>query len=154
MPTRRELPRLPLSMSPITPRMINVQPVENAIRRDVESTVKKQLGLSGALPADVKEIVQTAAQAAASTSVELAVARAAEEAARDVGRRNVTSRFDEKIKVAADSLTHISQSNEVDEVLKRRSELLAKKRASLVAVGFSNEESMEILLADIAARAH
>lgn len=154
MPTRRELPRSPLSMSPITPRMINVQPVENAIRRDVESTVKKQLGLSGALPADVKEIVQTAAQAAASTSVELAVARAAEEAARDVGRRNVTSRFDEKIKVAADSLTHISQSNEVDEVLKRRSELLAKKRASLVAVGFSNEESMEILLADIAARAH
>jgi hypothetical protein len=154
MPARRELPRTPINLPPITPRPVNVQPVENAIRRDVESSVKKQLRISGALPADVREIVQTAAQAAASTSVELAVARAAEEAARDVGRRNVTARFDEKIKVAADSLTHISQSNEVDEVLKRRSELLAKKRASLVAVGFSNEESMQIVLADIAARAH
>ncbi len=153
MPTRRELPRRPISIPPITPRPVTVAPVEDAIRRHVESSVKKQLGLTGTLPADLREIIKTAAGAAASTSVELAVARAAEEAARDVGRRNVMARFDEKIKVAADSLTHISQSNEVDEVLKRRSELLAKKRASLVAAGFSDVEAMQIVLADIAARA-
>lgn len=39
-------------------------------------------------------------------------------------------------------------------MLKKRSELLAKKRDSLVAAGFSNEEAMQIVLADIAARAH
>ncbi|HUG30219.1 MAG TPA: hypothetical protein VMQ65_06900 [Candidatus Limnocylindria bacterium] len=154
MPTRRELSRSPITLQPITSRPVNVASVENAIRRDVETSVKKQLKLTGTLPADVKEIVQAAAQSAATTSVELAVARAAEEAARDVGRRNITTRFDEKIKVAADSLAHISKSDEVEEVLKRRSELLAKKRTSLLAVGFSNEESMQILLADIAARAH
>lgn len=154
MPTRRELPRSPITIQPLTPRPVSVASVENAIRRDVEANVKKQLKLSGTIPADVKEIVQAAAQSAASTSVELAVARAAEEAARDVGRRNITARFDEKIKVAADSLAHIGKSDEVEEVLKRRSELLAKKRASLQAVGFSDEESMQIILADIAARAH
>jgi hypothetical protein len=115
--------------------------------------VKKQLGLT-ALPADLQEVVATAAKTAASTSVDLSVARAAEEAARGVGRANLKARFDEKIKVAADSLNHISQSNDVDQVLKRRSDLLAKKRASLVAAGFSNDEAMQIVLADIAARAH
>jgi len=154
MPPRREIPRPTINLPPITPRPVTVQPVENAIRRGVEAAVKKQLNLPGDLPADVSEIIATASKAAASTSVELAVARAAEEAARDVGRRNVTARFDEKIKVAATSLSHISQSNDVDEVLKRRSELLAKKRASLLAAGFTKEEAMQIVLADIAARAH
>jgi hypothetical protein len=86
--------------------------------------------------------------------VELAVARAAEEAARDVGRANVTARFDDKIKVAADSLGHMTQSNDVDAVLTRRAELLAKKRDALLTVGFSQAEAMQILLADISARAH
>jgi hypothetical protein len=154
MPPRREIPRTSVTMPAITPRPVNVARVENAVRRDVEATVKRQLGLTGALPADLREIVGTASQAAAATSVELAVARAAEEAARDVGRKNITGRFDDKIKVAADSLSHISQSNEVDEVLRRRAELLAKKRAALLAAGFTNDESMQIVLADIAARAH
>ena len=154
MPTRRELPRTPINLPPITTRPVTVAPVEKAIRRDVEAAVSRQLGLKGALPADLKEIVQAASQAAASTSAELTVARAAEEAARDIGRRDVSVRFDEKIKVAADSLTHISESDRVDEVLKRRSQLLAKKRDSLVAAGFATEEAMQIVLADIAARAH
>lgn len=56
--------------------------------------------------------------------------------------------------MAAASLGHISQSSDVDEVLRKRSELLAKKRDSLVTAGFTNEEAMQILLADIGARAH
>jgi hypothetical protein len=154
MPPRRDIPRASVELPAITPRAVVVRPVENAIKRDVESAVRKQLKISGTLPADVKDIVATASEAAASRSVELAVARAAEEAARDVGRANIKTRFDDKIAIAADSLKHISQSNEVDEVLQRRSELLAKKRASLVGVGFSEEQAMQILLADIAARAH
>jgi hypothetical protein len=152
-PPRREL-RGTIGATGITPRPVVVRSVENEIQRNVEDAVKSQLGLSGNLPADLREIVATAAQTAAATGVELAVARAAEEASRDIGRKNVTSRFDDKIKVAAESLTHISQSSEVDEVLQRRSELLAKKRASLVAAGFSNDEAMQIVLADIAARSH
>ena len=154
MPPRREITRSRIALGPLTPRPVTIKSVEDAIRNNVETTVKKQLSLAGALPADVKEIVDSAARAAAATSIELAVTRATEEAARDVGRKTLLDRFDDKIKVAAGSLTHISQSGEVDEVLKRRSELLAKKRAALVAAGFSNGEAMQIVLADIAARAH
>jgi hypothetical protein len=154
MPPRREITRSPIEVGPLTRRPVTIKSVEDAIRKDVETAVKKQLSLEGALPDDVNEIVDSAVHAATATSIELSVARATEEAARDVGRRTLLDRFDDKIKVAAGSLTHISQSGEVDEVLKRRSELLAKKRAALVAAGFSNDEAMQIVLADIAARAH
>lgn len=154
MPPRREITSDRIAVGPLTPRAVTVKSVEDAIRKDVEATVRTQFALAGALPADLKDIVNSAASAAAATAVELAVGRATEEAARDVGRKTVLSRFDDKIKVAAGSLTHISQSAGVDEVLKRRSELLAKKRAALVAAGFSNGEAMQIVLADIAARAH
>jgi hypothetical protein len=154
MPPPRENPRSRIVVGPLTPRAVTMKSVEDAIRNNVETTVKKQLSISGDLPADVKEIVDSAARSAAATSIELAVTRATEEAARDVGRKTLLDRFDDKIKVAAGSLTHIGQSGEVDKVLKGRSELLAKKRAALVTAGFSNDEAMQILLADIAARAH
>lgn len=154
MPPRREITPGRIAVGPLTPRPVTIKSVEDAIRKDVETTVKRQLSVEGALPADVKEIVDSAARAAAATSIELAVTRATEEAARDVGRKTLLDRFDDKIKVAAGSLRHIGQSGDVDEVLKRRSELLAKKRAALVAAGFANDEAMQIVLADIAARAH
>lgn len=144
----------PIDIGPITRRAPKVSSVENAIRKDIEATVRKRLSLAGTLPADLKELADSAARAAAATSVELAVTHAAEEAARDIGRATLFDRFDEKIKVAAGSLSHIGQSNDVDAVLKSRSELLAKKRNALVEAGFSNDEAMQILLADIAARAH
>ena len=133
---------------------IQVDSVENDIRREMETAVAQRLAIQGNLPPDVKEAVQSTAKSVAASVVELSVARAAEDAARDIGRQSITDRFDEKISVAAGTLTHISGSNEVDEVLRKRSELLAKKRDSLVTAGFSAEEAMQIVLADIAARAH
>lgn len=153
MPPRTRLPREGV-LGPLGPRPIRVESIESALRRSVEADVKKSLGITGAVPQEVKEIIATASTSAASKSVELAVARATEQAAADIGRQNVLTRFDDKIKVAADSMVHISQSNEVDEVLKRRADLLAKKRDALVTAGFTNEEAMQILLADIAAKAH
>lgn len=143
-----------IDLSPVITRRVQVDAVEDVIRRDMVSSVKARLGLQGDLPAEVNEVVKSAASAAAASAVELTVADAAQQAARDVGRASITTRFDDKIKVAADSLAHISASDQVDDVLRKRSELLAKKRDSLVAAGFSGEEAMQILLADIAARAH
>lgn len=143
-----------VDLTGLTARRVSVESVEDTIRKDMVAAVRTQLSLQGDLPPEIKQAVETTAKTAAASAVELSVARAAEEATRDVGRQNLTSRFDEKLKVAADSLGHISQSNEVDEVLRKRSELLAKKRDSLVAAGFSGEEAMQILLADIGARAH
>lgn len=153
-PPRTRINRDDVFLGGLGPRAVRVKPIEDELRRKVETDVRSTLGIEGALPEDVKEIIASASATAASKSVELAVSRATEQIAGEVGRKNVLGRFDDKIKVAAESMVHISQSNQVDEVLKRRSELLAKKRDSLVTAGFSNEEAMQILLADIAAKAH
>jgi hypothetical protein len=71
-----------------------------------------------------------------------------------VTRGSLLSRFDDKLQLAASSIGHIGQSNDVDAVLKNRAELLAKKKKALVTAGFSDDEAMEIILADIAARGH
>ncbi len=49
-------------------------------------------------------------------------------------------------------LDHIAGSNDVKKILARRAEMLALKKQTLEAAGFTTEEAMEILLADIAAR--
>lgn len=133
---------------------ISVGSVEEDVRASMEDSVRARLNLRGDLPPEMAEAIRTTAATAAASTVQLTVADAAVEATRDVGRGSLTQRFDSKISLAAASLEHIGQSSEVDQVLRRRSELLAKKRDSLVAAGFSAEEAMQILLADIAARAH
>jgi hypothetical protein len=49
---------------------------------------------------------------------------------------------------------HISESNDVKEIMRKRAEMLAEKKKALETAGFSSEEAMEIVLADIAARGH
>lgn len=156
MPPRDRLDRLHerTRIDPILARTIKVDSVEDSVRKAMETSVRSRLNIGDQLPADVTEAIKSTAASAAATAVELTVADAAQQAAKDVGRTGIKQRFDSKIAVAAESLAHISASSEVDQVLKKRSELLAKKRDSLVAAGFSNEEAMQIVLADIAARAH
>src|SRR5699024_9445679 len=109
---------------------------EDSVRKAMETSVRSRLNIGDQLPADVTEAIKSTAASAAATAVELTVADAAQQAAKDVGRTGIKQRFDSKIAVAAESLAHISASSEVDQVLKKRSELLAKKRDSLVAAGF------------------
>lgn len=141
-------------MSPLTARSISIKSVESDIRKNAERNLRKHLGLSGQLPADVKEAVESASKAAASKAVELSVIKQIQEAADDVSRGSILDRFDDKIGTAVEGITHIGQSTKVDKVLRERAQLLAKKKAALVAAGFSDGEAMEILLADIAARSH
>jgi hypothetical protein len=140
--------------TPIASRPVIVDSLEQSIRQDVEASVRSQLNLAGDVPAEVKEVIDTATKVAAARSLELTVARATEEATRTVSRGSVLERFDSKIKEAAAGIAHIGQSNEVDQVLKQRAELLAKKKQALVTAGFTDDQAMEIVLADIAARAH
>jgi hypothetical protein len=69
-----------------------------------------------------------------------------------VSRADTFARFSDKVRFAVDGIKVIDDSNEVTEVLKKRASLLAKKKKALVDAGFSDEEAMDILLADIAAR--
>lgn len=152
--SRQELGRGGNFVPPIVMQPIAVKKIEDSIRKDVTNQVGTQLGLAGALPAEVGKVIEAATKAAAAKSVELTIAQVTEDAARNVTRGSVLDRFDGKIKVAAESIDHISASSDVDQVLKKRAELLAKKRKALVDAGFSNDEAMKILLADVNSRSH
>jgi uncharacterized protein YpuA (DUF1002 family) len=151
MPRNPDARRLPPSLAT---RQVQVKQVEEKIRAEVETKLKAQLGLSGRLPADLKEVVDNAAVSASQQALDLSVTRLVEEAAREVARPAGFTRFDEKLKLAADSVAHIKGSSEVDKVLTERANLLAQKKQALVTAGFTDGEAMQILLADIAARGH
>jgi len=130
--------------------------VEQDVRKTVEKSMKQTLGLTGnqKLPADVSALISSAAVTAASKAVELQIATEAERAVKDIGKRDVLSRFTEKAKLAEQGLVHISQSSEVDQILMKRAQLLAAKKTSLENAGFTSTEAMSIILADIEARSH
>jgi hypothetical protein len=130
--------------------------VEADIKRSVDKAMKKRLGLKGnqRLPGDVAALITSASAAAASRSMELEVLRGAEEAARGFTAGDPVARFTAKAKLADRSLVAISKSTEVENILKKRAQMLASKKKSLEDAGFSSDEAMTILLADIAARGH
>ncbi len=130
--------------------------VEQDIRKTVERSMKASLGLktNQKLPPEVIALVNSASVAAASKAVELQATKTAEEAARQFGKIDVLARFDDKARLAQQGMLHISKSNEVDEILKKRAEMLAAKKAALEGAQFTSSEAMSILLADIAARGH
>lgn len=147
-PVRRVIDRGSLLAQPIT-----VQPVEDKIRASMAEKLKGQLGVAQ-LSAEMNRAVDAAAAGTAQQVVEMGLVKVADEAARDITRGSLLGRFDDKLELAANSIAHIGQSNDVDKVLKNRAELLAKKKVALVAAGFSDTEAMQIILADIAARGH
>jgi hypothetical protein len=130
--------------------------VEKDIRKSVEKSMKERLGLTGnqKIPADVTALINSASAAAASKALELQVMTEAESAAKDFATGDVLSRFTDKAKLAEQGLVHISSSNEVAQILKKRAELLAAKKKALETAGFTASEAMSIVLADIAARSH
>lgn len=138
---------------PIVAATLRVKAVESDIQKVVTKRMEQRLGVaSGSLPADVKELISTASAAASQRAIEFAVIKDLEEAVGDVSRGSVLDRFDARVDVARKGLDHISASNDVQQIMKKRATLLADKKKALENAGFSTQEAMDILLADIAAR--
>jgi hypothetical protein len=89
------------------------------------------------LPDAVKKLIDAAARDVAEAAVEIAVLREVEEAARSAARAP---------RMGSDKVT--AQS---DLPLLERAENLAAKKKALEAAGFSTDEAMRILIAEIAA---
>lgn len=140
----------------LTPPAIRVKKIEANINKKVTAMLRERLGLKSnqKLPADLADLVSAASITAGQAAVETAVLRDVEEAAAELARGSVLNRFDAKVGLASASLDHIKGSSDVERILKRRSEMLATKKKSLEDAGFSDSESMAIILADIAARGH
>ena len=139
----------------IVPSTLRVQALERDIQKVVSKRMGERLGVTpGSLPNDLKGVIETASAAAAQRAVDLAVTKDLEEAVGDVTRGSVLGRFDARVGLARQGLDHISASNDVKQIMRKRAEMLAEKKKALEAAGFSTQEAMDILLADIAARGH
>jgi hypothetical protein len=140
---------------PITAAPIRVRSVEQSIKGSVTKQMSERLGVpANQLPAEVQTMIGTASAAAAAKAIELGVVRDVEEAAAGVSRGNLLSRFDARVDLARKGLDHISASSDVDRIMKQRANMLAAKKKALENAGFSPQEAMDIILADIAARGH
>jgi sulfate adenylyltransferase subunit 1 (EFTu-like GTPase family) len=140
---------------PIVPSTLRVAALEGQIQSVVSKRMGQRLGVAPAsLPSELKTLISSASAAAAQQAVELAVTKDLEEAVGDVSRGSVLGRFDARVDLARKGLDHISASNDVKAIMKKRATMLAEKKAALENAGFSSTEAMEIVLADIAARGH
>jgi hypothetical protein len=144
------------TMGGIVAPPVRVKAIEDEIKQTVESRMRERLGVPPrqALPDEVVALVASAAATAAQRSIELGVTRDVEEISADVARGSLLNRFDAKVDLARKGLDHIVASDDVHEIMKRRADMLAAKKEALEAAGFSSQEAMDILLADIAARGH
>ena len=140
---------------PIVPATLRVQAIENDIKGVVSKGMGQRLNVApDALPSDLQDVIATASAAAAQRAIELSVTQDVNEAVGGLTRGSVLNRFDARVDLAKQGLVHISESNDVKEIMRKRAEMLAEKKKALETAGFSSEEAMEILLADIAARGH
>lgn len=154
-------PRVPERIPPITgerpivPTTLRVQSLEREIEKVVTKRMSERLKVdSTKLPADLKNVIASASAAAAQRSIELAVTTDLDDAVGDVTRGSVLGKFDQRIDLARKGLDHITASDDVKRIMTQRAQMLAEKKKALEAAGFSSDESMDIILADIAARGH
>jgi hypothetical protein len=116
-------------------------PLENSIKQEVTARMKQRLGLaeSERVPTEIQEIVDSAAREVAESSIAIAVIREVEDAAKRLGRLPIDAGHREQ---AATTISNLP--------LLQEAEYLAAKKKALQATGFSSEEAMRILVAEVA----
>ena len=116
-------------------------PLENRIKKEVTTGMKQRLGLteSEAIPAPIQELVDSAARDAAENAVEIAVIREVEDVTTRLARGSPGKSGGSK-----------SPTTFSDVSLLQDAEQLAAKKKALEGAGFSNEEAMRILIAEVA----
>jgi hypothetical protein len=116
-------------------------PLENRIKQEVKVGIKRRLGLGDGdrLPAGVQGLVDSAAHEVAESSLAMSVLREVEAVARRMGQ--IEDRRDGSAAVARHSKMG----------LLAEAEYLAGKKKALQAAGFSSDEAMRILIAEVSA---
>ena len=157
VPATPAKPAKPPAAKPKPPaaKPITVKALEDEIKNTVTARMQERIAAAGGqMTAPVQQLIATEAAAAAQRSIQLAVAADAAEAVSNVTRGSLLNRFDDRVGLASAGLEHIVASDDVQQIMKRRAEMLAAKKKALETAGFSSDEAMEIILADIAARGH
>ena len=125
----------------LAPPAARAGPLENRIKKEVTTGMKQRLGLteSETIPAAIQDLVDSAARDAAKNAVEIAVIREVED---------VTTRLARG--APGNSGGSRSPTTFSDVSLLQDAEQLAAKKKALEGAGFSNEEAMRILIAEVA----
>jgi hypothetical protein len=137
MPTNR---RQGAATKPRAAVSVTATPLENRIKQEVTVGIKRRLGLREGekVPAGVQGLVNSAAHEVAESSIATSVLREVEEVAKRLGRS-----WDRD---GTEAVTSFS-----DMALLAEAEYLATKRKALQAAGFSSDEAMRILVAEVGA---
>jgi hypothetical protein len=116
-------------------------PLENRINEEVTAGMKQRLGLdeSETIPEPIQDLVDTAARDAAENAVGIAVIREVEDVTTRLARGSPERSGGSK-----------SPTTFSDVALLQNAEQLAAKKKALEGAGFSNEEAMRILIAEVA----
>jgi hypothetical protein len=125
----------------LAPPAARAGPLENRIKKDVTTGMKQRLGLteSETIPAAIQDLVDSAARDAAKNAVEIAVIREVEDVTTRLARGAPGNSGGSK-----------SPTTFSDVSLLQDAEQLAAKKKALEGAGFSNEEAMRILIAEVA----
>jgi hypothetical protein len=150
-------PRIPVPPTPpVVTRPVGTKSVEEDIKQTVTQRMKERLAVAdgGQIPPELQKAIDAAAGAAAQRSLELGLTRDIDEAVSDVTRGSLIGRFDSRVGAARAGLDHIVANDDVQQIMRQRAQMLSQKKKALEDAGFTTEQAMEILLADIAARGH
>jgi len=117
-------------------------PLETQIKREVKVGIKRRLGLGEGdrLPDGVQGLVDSAAHEVAESSLAINVLREVEAVTKRIGRT-----WDDRAGAAG-----VMSHSEIG--LLAEAEYLAAKKKALQAAGFSSEQAMRILVAEVSAR--
>lgn len=117
-------------------------PLESRLKQEITLAMKRRLGLDerDQVPAEIQGLVDSAAREVAEGSMATSVMHEVENVARRLGRGWPRDEVAEGV----------MDSSELDSLL-REAEYLAAKKKALQAAGFSSEEAMRILVADVGA---
>jgi hypothetical protein len=116
-------------------------PFENRIKQEVKFGIKRRLGLGDGdrLPAGVQGLVDSAAHEVAESSLAMSVLREVEAVATRMG----------PIGESRDGIGAVARRSKTG--LLAEAEYLAAKKKALQAAGFSSDEAMRILIAEVSA---
>jgi hypothetical protein len=152
-------PRVPITTRPGVPIPITLTAapagLTGVVRAATEKRARARLGLQPAepLPAEVADAIKKASEFAATNALKTSIEKDAQSALEGVEQAAAFDRFLQRAATAKTGITTIAGSQDVKEILKKRAEMLSSKVQALEAAGFSRDEAMRVLLADIAARA-
>jgi hypothetical protein len=124
--------------------------------KKVEQSVRRRLGLApgAATPVELKKIVMDQVRSVASAAIQNRATADVQSELAQMGEARMQERILQNIGAASRVITKIAGAGQdVNEILKQRAELLFKKKTALETAGFTPDQAMRIVLADITVKA-